>query len=177
MVTGIRRSTSVVVVMLLLTACSDRTPPAASWRTVDPPTVATETDDIAVNGGTLGDGVYWAEVAPVSGSGDTVFHVVKARFGKTCEAWAKDNGLEFCANDYAIENEPDAYVALDELASVSVAKDDGPGFNYSINADVLKGLIRDDIDGAPDGYAWVPFPFVVTVTNGYVTSAEQYWVP
>ena len=145
---------------------------------VEPPKVSTETDDVAVNDGTIGDGMYWAEIAPVSGSGDIVFRVLKARFGKTCLKWAKDMGLEDgCLNDYNVDSYPVAYVALDEMAEVSVAKADGPGTSYSINADVLKGLVRGDIDGSPDGYAWVPFPFVVTVTNGYVTSAGQYWVP
>lgn len=145
---------------------------------VEPPKVSTETDDVAVNDGTIGDGTYWAEIAPVSGSGDIVFRVLKARFGETCLKWAKDMGLEDgCLNDYNVESYPVAYVALDEMAEVSVAKADGPGTSYSINADVLKGLVRGDINGAPEGYAWVPFPFVVAVTNGYVTTAEQYWVP
>lgn len=145
---------------------------------VDPPAVSTETDDVAVNNGTIGDGTYWAEIAPVSGPGDIVFRVLKARFGETCLKWAKDMGLEDgCLNDYSVESHPVAYVALDDQATVSVAKTDGPGTNYSINGDVLKGLVRGDIDGSPDGYAWVPFPFIVVVTNGYVTTAEQYWVP
>jgi len=169
-------SVSTLLVAFALTACSDKTPPA-TWSKVDPPIVTNETDDVAVNEGILSDGTYWAEIAPISGSGDIAFRVVKARFGATCETWAKENGFEFCANDYAVEEQPDGYVALDNLASISVAKADGPGTNYSINADVLRGLIRGDIDGAPDGYSWVPFPFVVTVTNGNVTTAEQYWVP
>ena len=169
---------SAIVLALVVVACSDRTPPAASWMVVDPPVVSTETDDVAVNDGTIGDGTYWTEIAPVSGSGDIVFRVLKARFGDTCLKWAKDVGLEDgCLNDYNVESYPVAYVALDEMAEVSVAKADGPGTSYSINADVLKGLIRGDINGAPEGYAWVPFPFVVAVTNGYVTTAEQYWVP
>lgn len=166
-----------LLVSLGLTACSDKTPPA-TWMKVEPPKVSTETDDIAVNEGTLGDGTYWAEIAPVSGSGDIVFRVLKARFGETCLEWAKDMGLEDgCLNDYNVESYPVAYVALDGTAEVSVAKADGPGTSYSINADVLKDLVRGDSNGAPDGYSWVPFPFVVTVINGFATTARQFWVP
>lgn len=166
-----------LLVSLGLTACSDKMPPA-TWVKVEPPKVSTETDDITVNEGTLSDGTYWAEIAPVSGSGDIVFRVLKARFGETCLKWAKDMGLEDgCLNDYNVESYPVAYVALDEMADVTVTKPDGPGTGYSINADVLKGLVRGNITDAPDNYSWVPFPFVVTVTNGYVTTADQYWVP
>lgn len=165
------------VCVAVLGACSDKVPPEASWARVDPPVVEAETDDVTVINGKLEDGRYWATVAPVSGSGEIVFRVVKVRFGDACEAWAKERGLEFCANDYAVEEFPDAYVALDELAEVTVSKADGPGTNYSVNGDTLKGLVRGDIDNATEGYVWTPFPFVATVTNGFVTSAEQYWVP
>ena len=175
----LRHSPAVVAaaLILILGSCRDPSAPEATWAEVDPPVVTEQTDDVRVAGGQLADGTYWAEIAPVSGTGEIVFRVVKARFGATCEEWAKDNGLEFCANDYAVESFPDAHVALDELAAVSVARPDGPGTNFSINPDVLKGLIRGDDLGEPEGYSWAAFPFVVVVTNGFVTSAEQLWVP
>jgi hypothetical protein len=31
--------------------------------------------------------------------------------------------------------------------------------------------------GAPDGYRYVPFPFLVTVAGGVPTRLEQLWAP
>lgn len=160
-----------------LAGCSRSNPPA-SWNVVGPPVVTTETDDIVVNDATLADGTYWATIALVSGNDDVVFRVLKARFGDTCMKWAEDNGMtEGCMNDYDVESHPDAYVGLDKLADVTVAKADGPGISYSINAGTLKKLMLGTKTNAPNGYTWVPFPFVVTVINGLVTTAAQYWVP
>lgn len=166
----------VTAALLALVACSDSAAPS-SWAIVDPPTVANETDDIVSANATVADGTYWAEIAPVSGSGDIAFRIVKARFGATCEAWARENGLEFCANDYAVETYPVAYVALDDDAEVTVAKPDGPGTSYSISVDTLHRVLRGDTGGAPDGYAWAAFPFLVDVVDGYAVAARQYWVP
>ena len=167
----------VIAAVALGAGCSRSNPPA-SWSEVDPPVVKTETADIVVNDATLADGTYWATIALVSGNDDVVFRVLKARFGNTCMKWAEDNGMtEGCMNDYHVESYPDAYVGLDKLADVTVAKLDGPGTSYSINADTLKKLMQGDKTNAPDDYTWVPFPFVVTVINGLVTTAAQYWVP
>lgn len=167
-----------VIAAIALGAGCSRSNPPASWSEVDPPVVKTETDDVVVDGATLADGTYWATIALVSGNDDVVFRVLKARFGDTCTQWAEDNGMaDGCMNDYDVESYPDAYVGLDKLADVTVAKLDGPGTSYSINADTLKKLMQGDKTNAPDDYTWVPFPFVVTVINGLVTTAAQYWVP
>lgn len=172
-----RLSLGFAIAFLVTFGGCSRTNPPASWNVVDPPVVKTETDDV-VDGATLTDGTYWAEIALVSGNDDVVFRVLKARFGNTCMKWAEDNGMtEGCMNDYHVESYPDAYVGLDKLADVTVAKLDGPGTSYSINADTLKKLMQGDKTNAPDDYTWVPFPFVVTVINGLVTTAAQYWVP
>jgi hypothetical protein len=166
--------------MFTLGGCS-KEPPESSWAKVKAPLVKDQTDDIVVNDGTLADGTYWATISLTSGTGDIVFRVMKARFGDTCMKWAKDNGMtDACMDDYNVDSFTDAYAALDNRAEVSVAKPDGPGTNFSINVDTLKALmhgVNTQVGGAPKGYTWVPFPFVVAVTNGYVTTANQYWVP
>jgi hypothetical protein len=160
-----------------LAACASQNP-QSMWAQVDPPTVADETDDVTVDKGTLADGTYWATIAPVSGSSEVVFRTLKARFGDACYAWAKENGIEDgCLNDYHVEEWPDAHVALDTSAAVTVAQADGPGTSFSINAKTLRRLAFDESVDAPGNYAWTPFPFLVTVTNGKVTRAQQYWVP
>jgi hypothetical protein len=42
---------------------------------------------------------------------------------------------------------------------------------------VLRKLVDGRTTDGPSGYSWTPFPFLVTVTNGRVTTARQYWVP
>lgn len=166
-----------LVATLALSACSSKNPPA-TWAKVDPPVIKGETDEIVVDKGTLADGSYWATIAPVSGSSEIAFRVLKARFGDACYAWAKENGIEDgCLNDYHVDDWPDAYVALDKMADVSVATADGPGTSWSINADTLKRLVFGGSVDAPKNYTWTPFPFLVTVTNGRATTAQQYWVP
>lgn len=177
-----RFRSGVAVAFLVLGGGCSRTNPGASWNIVDPPVVKTQTDDVVVKDATLADGTYWATAALVSGTNDIVFRVLKARFGDTCTKWAIDNGMvDGCMNDYDVESYPDAYVGLDKLADVTVAKADGPGTSYSITTDALAQLMEGKTTGdetkVPDGYTWVPFPFVVTVTNGLVTTAAQYWVP
>lgn len=167
----------VVALFLVVVGCS-RLDSSASWNRVDPPVVKTETDDVVLDGATLSDGKYWATIALVSGTNDVVFRALKSRFGDTCTKWAKANGLtDGCLNDYNVESFPDAYVGLDKRADVTVTKADGPGTSYSIDADALTRALKGDTTGAPAGYVWVPFPFLITVTGGLVTTAEQYWVP
>ena len=165
-----------IVLSVLGGACgSDRG--SASWGVTPPPTVTDQTDDVIVAKGLLANGTYWAEAALVSGSNDLVFRVTKVRFGAICERWAKENGLEFCANDYAVEPFPDAVVALLADATVTVAQPDGPGTNYSITPEELRKLIRGESVDGPDGYSWAGFPFVVEVRDGSAVSAAQFWVP
>ena len=175
-----RLAVSLLAVAGVSAACAASVP-AATWKKIAAPVIKGQTDDITVNEGTLADGTYWATIALASGSGDIVFRVLKARFGAACTKWAKNNGVtDACMDDYNVESYPDAYASLDNRAEVSVAKPDGPGTNYSINVDRLKALMHGEMaqsDKVPAGYSWVPFPFVVTVTNGYVTTAAQYWVP
>jgi hypothetical protein len=171
-----KRAARIAVLTCVIGSCASSST-EAPWTIDNPPVVSGETDDVTVTNGTLADGTYWAEIARISGTGDIAFRVTKARFGDTCEAWARDNGLEFCANDYAVESYPDAYVALNDDAAVSVAKPDGPGTNYMISVNTLKRLLRGDTVGAPDGYTWAAFPFLVDVGDGYAIAARQFWVP
>jgi hypothetical protein len=153
--------------------------PAAkpSWERVLPPEVS-ETDEVRVLGSDLEDGTYWANVAPVSGDDDVVFHVTRVRFGQVCERWAAEMLREdACLNDYGVEEYPEAYAGIAPYARVSVAMPGAPGENLLIDAATLRHLVRKDVLVLPAGYEWVPFPFVVSVEAGGITEAHQYWVP
>jgi hypothetical protein len=166
-----------IVASVLFAACSSKTPPA-TWDKVDPPAIDGETDDVVVDNAVLADGTYWATIAPVSGSTEIAFRILKARFGDACYKWAKENGIEYgCLNDYDVEEWPDAYAALEPSAAVTVAKADGPGTSYSIDAATLRQLVFGESVDTPTDFTWTAFPFLVVVVNGSITDAQQYWVP
>ena len=185
--TGVRQSrvlsalvlSALVLSALVLSGCAAEVVPAAkpSWAAVDPPEVAV-TDEVRVDGTDLEDGTYWADVRPVSGSDAVVFRVTRVRFGDACERWAAETLREnACLNDYGVEEYPEAFVSLSPYARVSVARPEAPGANLLVDAATLGHLVAGDIVVLPDGYEWVPFPFVVTVTEGTVAEAHQFWVP
>ncbi len=150
------------------------------WRQTVSPVVNEETHDLPNSDSEpLQDGNYWAEIARVQKSGDIIFQLYKARFGATCIAWAKENGLEeSCMNDYSVENAFENYfVGFSENARVSVAQQDMPGKSYRITQADLRAAMEGKVESAPQDYEWVPFPFLVHVVNKEVVSAEQFWVP
>ena len=150
------------------------------WRQTVSPVVNEETHDLPDSDSEpLQDGNYWAEIARVQKSGDIIFQLYKARFGATCIAWAKENGLEeSCMNDYSVENAfENFFVGFSENARVSVAQQDMPGKSYRITQADLRAAMEGQVEGAPEDYDWVPFPLLVHVANKEVVSAEQFWVP
>lgn len=179
---SLRLAARVLVIVLAagLTGCASMSvDPAAkpSWVKVPSPEVAA-TDEVRSDGADLEDGTYWATVAPVSGEDDIVFRVTRARFGEACEVWAVEMLREdACLNDYGVEEYPEAFVALSPYAGVSVAMPGGPGENLRIDAATLRHLVLKDVLVLPQGYEWVPFPFVVTVETGVIVEAHQHWVP
>lgn len=169
-----KRGVVAAVTAMLLTGCSGT---SNRWAETPPP-VVTVTDEVLTENNHLRNGVYWAEIAPVSGSERIVFRVGRARFGEACLQWAASMGFEdACMNDYEVENYPEAYVELTDNAVVTVAIPDGPEGNLLIDPATLHRLVFGAVTEMPGDYEWVPFPFVLTVENGYVTVAEQLWVP
>lgn len=153
--------------------------PAAkpSWEAVESPPMVT-TDEVRTNGPELLDGTYWATAAAVSGTSEIVFHVARVRFGEDCLLWAEANLREdACLNDYGVEEYPEAYAGISPAAVVSVADPAGPGRNFSVDTAALEDLVRGVTVGAPAGYFWVPFPFIVGVRDGEIVEAHQLWVP
>jgi len=136
--------------------------------------VETATDTVGEPDDAVADGRYWGTIVK-----DTfTFDLDIARFGATCEEWAAARGMqESCPNDYAVEDVDGPQVALADDARVSVAAPSGPGTSWWIDGATFTRIAGGDTVGVPAGYSWTPFPFVVTVENGSVTTAEQLWVP
>lgn len=156
-----------------VTACSRADSPAL-WSPAEPPVLETATDTVSGPDDAVADGRYWGTIVT-----DTfTFDLDVARFGATCEEWAAARGMqEGCPNDYAVEDVDGPQVALADDARVSVAAPSGPGTSWWIDGATLTRIAGGDTVGVPAGYSWTPFPFVVTVENGSVTTAEQLWVP
>ncbi len=60
-----------------------------------------------------------------------------------------------------------------------MARPDRPDVSYAIGAGELARLVNGGAPsaGAPDGYHYVPFPYLITVAGGVPTRLEQLWAP
>lgn len=181
---------TVAAAALPLAACADdlrERDPVRPYSFVPVPAVPDRTQAIDPtwlegSGETLGtdvtDGRYWATVAGWGeGEGAFVsFDLVQALFGPRC---VQELGADACPNDIGVVAEPHGeYPAfVDGLRTVSVV--DERQVNYAIDGSELLRLVRGEPagEGAPAGYAFVPYPFLLTVESGRVVKAEQIWVP
>lgn len=174
-----RSATVLALSLLVLASCGTEQSTRSEWtETVSPAPVTGESADPIPVDRVLPDGRYWATAHEVLGDDDIVFTVTKARFGATCEEWASEQGLtEGCTNDYAIDDGTSQMIAVDDVEWVTVADPEGPGRSYRIEYDTLVDLVRGSQVDMPAGRTWTPFPFVLEIADGTVTSVDQYWVP
>jgi hypothetical protein len=170
-----------VTVFVVIAGCStgtESTDTHAPWRKVQAPVVTDSTDEVVVTNSRIADGTYWTWVERVLGTESIVFHVARVRMGATCEAWAKENGMqEGCMDDYAVDQNETALVDISETARVTVAFQESPGTSYEINTSVLKKLIAGVATSPIAQYHWVAFPFISRIKNNTVVDAQQMWVP
>lgn len=175
-----------ILVASLLAGCADepekvelydRSPvPAvpASTRAIDPAWVGA---DDSLHPDDVPDGEYWATaVGAGSGRPFILFDVSQALFGQTC---IDTLGEDECPNDYGVVAAPHGTfeATLDSLVSVTVVGDDRQ--NYAVTPTELASLLWG---GPPDGaaspdYAYVPYPFLLSIRDGTVVEAHQIWVP
>jgi hypothetical protein len=170
-----------VTVFVVIAGCSTGTESLTTqkiWRKVQAPVVTDSTDEVVVTNSRIADGTYWTWVERVLGTESIVFHVARVRMGATCEAWAKENGMqEGCMDDYAVDQNETALVDISETARVTVAFQESPGTSYEINTSVLKKLIAGVATSPIAQYNWVAFPFISRIKNNTVVDAQQMWVP
>ena len=163
--------------LLVLTACGGSPPP--EWSQAEPRLgLGGETADPVPVDRVLPDGRYWATAHEVLGSDGIAFRVMKARFGATCETWARENGLQHgCPDDYMVDESGAQMITTDDVDWVTVAGPSGPGTSYRVRYSTLEKFVRNEQVDHPAGYEWTGFPFVLTVEKGTVTGINQYWVP
>jgi hypothetical protein len=158
---------------MLVGACSKDTPATAQlYDKVPVPAVPDRTAPVEEP---LQDGEYWAVSVGVTGH-ELGFAFAQAFFGPACEA---ELGAAACADEPGVREQPatELSVAAAELATVTVAAADRQ--NFAITGDELARLAGGGApsSAAPDGYTYVPYPFLVSVRGGIVTEAHQIWVP
>ena len=104
----------------------------------------------------------------------------QAYFGTECETQAAAVG-EKCVNNVFVDGTTSRDVASIEFAPgalVTVAEPSLPGTNYRITADELIAInLVGPSAGAPAGYTYVKFPWMMTVSGGKIVGFEQLWVP
>lgn len=183
--------TAVVVVAALLAGCTDdatdgtgttapavttTSQPAALYTPVDPPSPPEVTTEIPADN-VLPDGIYYG-VARVGEAPGVVMEMTQLYTGEACLAWAERTGAS-CDNDYGVDDDPQAFRPLPDDAEVTVARADGPGTSYRIDAAELLRLVQGEppAAAAPAGYTYTPFPFLITVQDDRITRVEQWWVP
>ena len=161
-----------VATALIVTGCT-RSEQVGNWVATDPPEAVSRTMPIEAE---LADGTYWGSIR--ESSGEVGFVLAVARFGDECERWAQEVGLEMgCPNDYAVEEVGQRVVTLLPDARITVAAPSAPGTSWQISSELLTALAAGQVTDAPEGYDWVPFPFLLTIAGGEVVAADQYWVP
>jgi hypothetical protein len=123
----------------------------------------------------LVDGQYWATTVGVDGD-QLVFAVAQAFFGPACVA---ELGAAACEDEPGVLADPtvEVSIASADLDAVSVVTADRT--NYAVTGTELASVVAGGAPaaGAPAQFAYVPYPFLVTVRAGVVIEARQIWVP
>ncbi|MEN9822483.1 MAG: hypothetical protein RLZ04_909 [Actinomycetota bacterium] len=147
------------------------------WDEIGPPNSPTEHTD-EVPDGSLVDGFYWANLVGGSAAAPYVT-VMQAFFGAECPTAAAEDGEE-CYGDVYVRANPtldvdDVLFAADALITVV---DPNVMQNYRIDATELDVLRTEGVSGsAPEGFLFVPFPWLMTVQGGEIVAFQQLWVP
>jgi hypothetical protein len=155
------------------------TTPAGSTqytKVASPKVPTTHTDPFAVSG-TLKDGGYWVEMNGGDAAGPTVT-VYQAFFGAECQSKATEAGDE-CLNDiYIVADTRDVAGLKYAPGAVVTVSDPNTQQSFQITpAELVQVRTSDPSAGAPNGYAYAPFGFLMTVKGGAITRFEQVWTP
>lgn len=145
---------------------------------VSGPDVPTTHTDAHVADGVLADGVYWTVYAPGTESPPVVV-VMQAFFGEECMNMAAMLGEE-CLNDIFVLSDPSRQIDDMPFAdrSLITIADVNTGESYEIDeAELAIVSASTPSDGAPEGFFYVDFSFLMTVEDGEIVSFEQVWMP
>ena len=124
------------------------------------------------------DGEYWAEFIGGYDSDNPgfVFLLTQAFFADAC---TEVLGVDECPNDFGTLNEPNATINVlqSDVGAVTVVADNRQNFAVTPQELYLIGGGAPPSEAAPDDFAYVPFPFLLTIRDGKVVKANQIWLP
>ncbi len=164
------------VALLGLAACKDAPIVVHPYDKSPVPAVPDRTEAVT-EAEPLPDGQYWAPAVTVDADGFRLhFTLAQAFFGSACaDALSADQ----CDGDVGVLTDPsrDLTVAPEGRAPISVV--DAKQNNFAVPSDELVRLIAGEQPSAdaPDGFAYVDFPYLLTALNGEVVSIQQIWMP
>lgn len=127
------------------------------------------------------DGTYWGNVVADVASEALRVELSRVFMGQAC--WDRVAALGFtdgeaCLNDYRVEDDTTILISVPDAARASVARADGPGVSYRVDAGLLEAMSEvQNVGDVPIDSSYTPFPVVVTVRDGSVVAVDQYWVP
>ena len=122
------------------------------------------------------DGEYWAELSGGSVDQTLTFLLTQAFFADAC---VEELGIDECPNDFGTLDEPNALIAvkMTDIGSATVVADNRQNFAVTGQELFILAGGQPPSEGAPDGFAYVPFPFLLTVRDGAIVKANQIWLP
>ncbi len=122
------------------------------------------------------DGEYWADLSGGTVDETLTFLLTQAFFADACAA---ELGIDECPNDFGTLDEPNALVTVEmmNIGSATVVADNRQ--NFAVTPQELSILAggQPPSAGAPEGFTYVPFPFLLTVRDGKIVEAHQIWLP
>jgi hypothetical protein len=128
--------------------------------------------------GPLPDGTYWV----VYNGGDQAtpdVDVYQAFFGDACVAEAAAKGDE-CLDDYYVLDTPTQNITTMPFSDdvVITVSDESTQKSYFVTpGELVKIRAGSPSAGAPAGYHYVPFPYLMRVRSGKITRFRQVWTP
>jgi hypothetical protein len=155
---------------------------AGQYAEVAPPSIPDVSAQVT-SAATQADGVYYATVTesgdPPPAAGEVVFELVQLFRGDACtQHFAGEE--DACINDYDVETDPTATLAVPLTGDVYVTVADAlTQKSLEITGTELYSLLHGDDPsaGAPEDYTYVGFGYVLTISGGRVTKLEQWWTP
>lgn len=160
---------------MLLAACGDDEQKVSPYDKVPVPAVPDRTMPVPAASAALADGQYWATANGVDREA-VQFEITQAFFGPTCE---DELGADACDGEMGVQYLPSrdisvVLVGVDPLTVVNEQRE-----NFAVPAEEFVRLVAGEAPSAdaPEGFAYQPYPFLVTVLAGNVTGVQQIWMP
>jgi LysM repeat protein len=124
----------------------------------------------------LPDGVYWAEASGVVSGGATIEFTLRQRLsGEDCLEQFPTSTLNCIDDGYVGDATAQASMSVDGTTASVISTPAGIPVAWEVTPAELARLVAGEpaAADAPEGFSYVPFPFIVTVRGGEIVAADQ----